>query len=90
MEQNLGRPPTVTELAEHVGLETDDVVEGLEAANGYRAASLNAAADDDEARNALTGHIGIGDLNLERIEDLVALQPLIAAPQSACAAHAHP
>ncbi|MER7193779.1 SigB/SigF/SigG family RNA polymerase sigma factor [Streptomyces flaveolus] len=79
LEQDLGRPPTVTELAERVGLEAEDVVEGLEAANSYSAASLDAAADDDEATDALADRIGIDDLDLERVEDLVALAPLIAA-----------
>lgn len=40
--------------------------------------SLDAPADD-EAADALADHIGIDDLDLERIEALVALKPLIAA-----------
>ncbi|MEV5514747.1 SigB/SigF/SigG family RNA polymerase sigma factor [Streptomyces flaveolus] len=79
LEQDLGRPPTVAELAEHVGLEAEDVIEGLAAANSYSAASLDAAADDDEATDALAVRIGIDDEDLERVEDLVALEPLIAA-----------
>jgi RNA polymerase sigma-B factor len=79
LEQDLGRPPTVTELAEHVGLEAEDVVEGLEAANHHSAASLDAAADDAEATDALADRIGVDDEDLERVEDLVALEPLIAA-----------
>ncbi|MEU0852104.1 SigB/SigF/SigG family RNA polymerase sigma factor [Streptomyces flaveolus] len=79
LEQDLGRPPTVTELAEHVGLDAERVIEGLEAANSYSAASLDAAADDDEATDALADRIGIDDDDLERVEDLVALEPLIAA-----------
>ncbi|WP_329624884.1 SigB/SigF/SigG family RNA polymerase sigma factor [Streptomyces sp. NBC_01255] len=78
LEQGLGRPPTVTELAEHLDLETDEVVEGLEAARSYSTMSLDAPADD-EAADALADHIGIDDLDLERIEALVALKPLIAA-----------
>ncbi|MFG2862268.1 RNA polymerase sigma factor SigF [Streptomyces sioyaensis] len=78
LEQDLGRPPTVTELAEHLDLETDEVLEGLEAANSYCAASLD-APNDDEAADLLADHIGIDDLDLERVEDLVALKPLIAA-----------
>ncbi|MFJ9201190.1 SigB/SigF/SigG family RNA polymerase sigma factor [Streptomyces flaveolus] len=79
LEQDLGRPPTVAELAEHVGLEAEDVIEGLAAANSYSAASLDVAADDDEATDALAVRIGIDDEDLERVEDLVALEPLIAA-----------
>lgn len=78
LEQNLGRPPTVPELAEHLGLDTDEVIEALAAANGYSAVSLDAPTDDDEA-DALTDHVGVDDLDLERIEDLVALKPAIAA-----------
>jgi RNA polymerase sigma-B factor len=79
LEQDLGRPPTVTELAEHLDLDTDEVVEGLEAARSYTAASLDMSATDDEAADALADHIRIYDLDLNRIEELVALKPLLAA-----------
>lgn len=39
--------------------------------------SLDAPAEDETA-DALADHIGIDDLDLERIEVLVALKPLIA------------
>ncbi|MCX4820938.1 RNA polymerase sigma factor SigF [Streptomyces sp. NBC_01142] len=77
LEQDLGRPPTVAELAEHLNLEPDEVVEGLAAANGYSAASLDAQTDD-AATDTLADHIGIHDVDMERIEELVALKPLIA------------
>jgi RNA polymerase sigma-B factor len=78
LEQDLGRPPTVAELAHHLDMDTDEVVEGLEAARSYSAASLDAAADG-EAADALADQIGIDDLDLERIEDLIGLKPEIAA-----------
>ncbi|MFI9742418.1 RNA polymerase sigma factor SigF [Streptomyces sp. NPDC052494] len=78
LEQDRGRPPTVAELAAHLGLDTHEVVEGLEAAASYSAVSLDAPLDDDPT-DALADHIGMDDPDLERIEILVALKPLIAA-----------
>jgi RNA polymerase sigma-B factor len=42
-----GRPPTPAELADHLGIRVDDVLEALEAGGAYRAAPLTASSDDD-------------------------------------------
>ncbi|MDI9884446.1 SigB/SigF/SigG family RNA polymerase sigma factor [Streptomyces sp. HNM0645] len=79
LEQDLGRTPTCSELAEHLGLDAAEVDRGLRAANGYRAASLDAPVDDGEAADALADHVRFDDVELERVEDLTALGPLLAA-----------
>jgi len=45
-----GRPPTPEELAEHLGVRVDDVLEALEAGGAYRTTPLVSANDDDEGR----------------------------------------
>ncbi|WP_436844566.1 SigB/SigF/SigG family RNA polymerase sigma factor [Streptomyces wuyuanensis] len=79
LEQELGRPPTCAELAGHLGIEAGDVDRGLQAANGYRATSLDAPVDDGDPADALADHVRFDDRELERVEDLTALGPLVAA-----------
>lgn len=58
LAQRHGRPPTVQEIGEHLGVSEEDVLEAMEAGGGYRPASLdkprhpdaNAPIDDLAAR----------------------------------------
>jgi RNA polymerase sigma-B factor len=45
-----GRPPTPVELAEHLGVRVDDVLEAIEAGGAYRTTPLVSANDDDDGR----------------------------------------
>ncbi len=45
----LGRPPLPAEIAEHLGIRVEDVLEALEAGGAYRAAPLVAPTDDDDS-----------------------------------------
>jgi RNA polymerase sigma-B factor len=45
-----GRPPTPADLAEHLGIRVEDVLEALEAGGAYRAGPLTTPSDDDEGR----------------------------------------
>ncbi|MFF3490351.1 SigB/SigF/SigG family RNA polymerase sigma factor [Streptomyces sp. NPDC002795] len=78
LEQANGHAPTVAELAADLGLDEDEVAEGLTAANGCTAASLDWSADAD-ADDTLADHIGCHDPELAKAENLQALKPLIAA-----------
>ncbi|MFJ3419935.1 SigB/SigF/SigG family RNA polymerase sigma factor [Streptomyces sp. YS-B37] len=76
----LGRAPTVKELAADLGLTDNQVIEGLVAANGYAAGSLDtpggeAEADDGAPKYADT--VGETDPALELFEDLHTLAPLL-------------
>ncbi|MGW6286307.1 RNA polymerase sigma factor SigF [Streptomyces sp. NPDC055107] len=76
----LDREPTVAELAAHLDLTDEEVVEGLIASNGYTAGSLDMpiGADQHSAETVTYGDIK-GDLDpaMELIEDLHALAPLL-------------
>ncbi len=78
LAQKLDRAPTVTELAERLGLEREDVVEGMVASNAYTASSLDAQPEEDDTEGALADRIGYEDHGLEGIENLESLKPLIA------------
>lgn len=78
--QEVGRSPTVPELAARLGMTTDEIIEGLEACNAYTAASLDAptqgAAEDGTA--LMRDAFGADDAALDEAESRQALRPLIA------------
>ncbi|OBA69674.1 RNA polymerase subunit sigma [Mycobacterium sp. 1554424.7] len=80
LSQRLGRAPTATELAAELGMERDEVVEGLVAGSSYNTLSIDTGggSDDDDAR-AIADTLGDVDLGLDRIEDREALRPLLEA-----------
>ncbi|MFG3266481.1 SigB/SigF/SigG family RNA polymerase sigma factor [Streptomyces bobili] len=75
----LGRTPTTKELAAHLGRTEDEVIEGLVAANGYVAGSIDTAGTDDESDSAPTYADSMGDVDpaLGLFEDLHTLGPLL-------------
>lgn len=76
LSQRLGRAPTATELAEHLRLPKEEVVEGLEAANAYRGTSLDRLTDEDSS-GGISDVIGQADHELDRVEYREALKPLL-------------
>jgi len=76
----LGHSPTPKELAAHLGLTEEAVVEGLVAANGYAAGSIDAPSSENEAGESgprYTDTMGDTDPALELFEDLHTLGPLL-------------
>ncbi|MEV5597266.1 RNA polymerase sigma factor SigF [Streptomyces sp. NPDC052496] len=78
LAQKLDRSPTVSELAERLGITNDEVVEGMAASNAYTASSLDAQPEEDDSEGALADRIGYEDHGLEGIEYVESLKPLIA------------
>jgi RNA polymerase sigma-B factor len=75
----LGRSPRVAELAEHMGISEDEVVEAQIASNGYHSTSLDAAVgnDSEDVDAALADFIGEEDPALGLFEDFHTLAPLV-------------
>ena len=78
LSQDLGRSPTIAEIAERAEVSEEDVLEALEAGHAYRFTSLDAPAAGDEDNQALSDQLGTDDVGMEEIEHRVALSPLIA------------
>ncbi|MFD4234619.1 SigB/SigF/SigG family RNA polymerase sigma factor [Streptomyces sp. NPDC058542] len=76
----LDRDPTVAELAQHLDLTADEVIEGLIAANGYTAGSLDLpiGAEQNGSETVTYGDVK-GDVYpaMELVENLHALAPLL-------------
>ncbi|NUV70458.1 SigB/SigF/SigG family RNA polymerase sigma factor [Streptomyces sp. CAI-121] len=80
LSTRLDREPTVAELARHLELTEEEVIEGLIAANGYTAGSLDLpiGADQNSAETVTYGDIkGDVDPAMELVEDLHTLAPLL-------------
>ena len=79
LSQRNGRTPTVAELATFLGIDEDDVIEGLEGAQAYSTTSLDAPAGDGEDGAMLADRLGDDDPALETIEYRESLKPLLAS-----------
>lgn len=77
LSQTLGRSPTVSELATHLGLQEEEILEGLESANAYSAVSLDATDSGDDDSPAVSDSLGMIDEALEGVEYRESLKPLL-------------
>ena len=75
LDQELGRSPTIPEIAARVGAGEDDVIEALEAGRGYRAGSLDAVGPDGDT---LADRVGRPDPGFSEAEDRTLLAPALA------------
>jgi RNA polymerase sigma-B factor len=73
--QELGRSPTIGEIAERSNLSEEEVLEGLDTVHAYSMASLDAPADE-EGRPALH-NIGVEDETFEMLEGWANVAPLL-------------
>jgi RNA polymerase sigma-B factor len=77
LSQRNGRAPTVAELAAHLEMSQDDILEGLESANAYSAVSLDAPDAGDDDSPAVSDSLGATDDALEGVEYRESLKPLL-------------
>ncbi|GGU48892.1 SigB/SigF/SigG family RNA polymerase sigma factor [Streptomyces violascens] len=80
----LDRDPTVKELAAHLKLDEDEVIDGIVASNGYTAGSLDMSPDAEDLgqsasakTRSVADFIGEEDPGMERVENLHTLAPLM-------------
>jgi RNA polymerase sigma-B factor len=77
LAQREGRAPTVSELAAHLQMSEEEVLEGLESANAYSTVSLDAPDSGDEDAPAVADSLGMIDDALEGVEYRESLKPLL-------------
>lgn len=75
LNQELGRSPTVAEIAEVTGLNDEEVLEGLEIAHAYNFSSLDAPIDDEDGTTSFADQLGGEDEKLENLEYRASLAP---------------
>src|SRR4029453_13577665 len=77
LAQELGRSPTVREIADRLGADPERIVEAIESANAYTTLSLDAPETANDPRRH-GGQVTAIDGELENVEYRAALRPLLA------------
>lgn len=76
---DLGRAPTVAEIAKAASISEEEVLEGLEIAQAYNFTSLDAPLDTDEGGStSFADQLGEEDEHLENLEYRASLAPEMA------------
>ena len=75
LSQQLGRAPTVAELATATGAPEELVIEALEAGQGYRTSSIDLPDQQDEAAGA---SFSAEDVRFTSVDDRSVLSPALA------------
>jgi len=78
LAQRLGRSPTVADLAAHLHVSDEEIIEAIDCSQAYRALSLHAPVTGDESGGELVDLLGGADPGLETVENRAALRPLLA------------
>ena len=78
LTQELGRAPTVAELADRLKVNEEDILEGLESANAYSTLSLDAPDIGETDGQSMVDSLGADDEALEGVDYRESLKPLLA------------
>jgi RNA polymerase sigma-B factor len=79
LEPQLGRSPTPAELAQHLGLTREEIVEGYEVATNRDLDSLDKASEADDGNPRFTRVPGREDPRYELVEERATIAPLLTA-----------
>jgi RNA polymerase sigma-B factor len=77
LNQDLGRSPTIPEIAAAAGVSEEEVLEAMEAGQAYRFTSLDAPVPGEDG-GSLATTLGEDDDSMVDVEHRVALSPLLA------------
>ena len=78
LAHDLGRSPTVEEIAKAAGITEEEVLEGLEIAQAYNFTSLDAPIDSEDGSTSFAEQLGGEDEQLENLEYRASLAPEMA------------
>ena len=79
LSQQLGRAPNATEIAEHLGIDRDLVIDATFAASNYSVLSTDSASGSDDAFPNLADRLGEIDAGIDKVLQVETVRPLIAA-----------
>ena len=78
LSQELGRPPTPSEIARRAGVLEEDVLECMEASSLYRLSSLDAERPDEDSAPGPASRLGAEDPELEAVDSRVTATELLS------------
>jgi RNA polymerase sigma-B factor len=81
LSQQLGRAPTASEIASHLGIDREEVVQAQIASSGYSTFSSDAPGlgGNDDERPSVVDSFGVVDASLDKVLDVETVRPLLAA-----------
>ena len=79
LSQQLGRAPNASEIAEHLGIDRDVVVDATISRGNYTTLSTDRSAGAGDDDSQLSNTLGDVDPNLDKVLDVATVRPLIAA-----------
>jgi RNA polymerase sigma-B factor len=79
LTQKLGHAPTATEIADHLDIDRELVVDATIADSSYSASSLDETASTDGEFRPIWETLGGPDAALDKVVDVETVRPLIAA-----------
>ncbi|HVQ87874.1 MAG TPA: SigB/SigF/SigG family RNA polymerase sigma factor [Actinomycetes bacterium] len=78
LTHELGRAPSVAEIAERLGLGAEDVLEGMESAQAYSTVPLDPLVELGDDTMGLAARLGSMDPEMGLVEDRAVLAPILA------------
>lgn len=79
LAQRTGRAPTATEIANHLDLDRELVIQAMIAGSNYATTSIDNPIDTADGGQTIGKTLGDVDPNLDKIIDAESVRPLIAA-----------
>jgi RNA polymerase sigma-B factor len=79
LSQRLGRAPSASELAQELGIDQEEVLQGLVAGNAYTTISVDRSSPQTDDGLTLAETLGEYDAALDEVENNEALRPLLEA-----------
>jgi RNA polymerase sigma-B factor len=79
LQSTHGRAPTPDEIAQHLGIGIEEVLDAREAAGAYRPVSLDGPRDEADADGALADTIGREDPGYDLAEDSLTVERLLSS-----------
>lgn len=76
LTQSLGRSPTIPELAEHLGVGTDEIADAMDAVQAYSTSSLDTPAGEEG--QAPIDSLGEDDPSIALLDEWSSLAPAVA------------
>jgi RNA polymerase sigma-B factor len=79
LSQDLGRSPTIREIAEHAHLSEEEVLEAMDAQDAYASISLDAPLDDDGDSSTLSDRLATDPEEYDVTEEWAEFEPHLRA-----------
>lgn len=79
LSQQIGRAPTASEVATHLGIDRESVMEATIASSNYSTLSTDIQTSADDEHRSVGETLGDYDPNIDKVVDLETVRPLIAA-----------